>query len=264
MSVSLHPARIQAGDSPLVATAIHDGHALRDEIERTILLDSAQRLREEDPYTAQWTAVSDSRIVGLRSRFEVDLNRPRDGAVYLTAEQAWGLEVWKAPPPADLVERSLAEYDAFYESMRRLLDEKAEQHARFVVFDIHSYNHRRDGPQAPVADRAANPEINIGTKTLKNRDHWSCVIDRAIRELSACHRPAGSLFDVRENVRFGGGELAHWVHTTYPESGCVLSIEVKKFFMDEWTEAPVPNEIAAVGRALAAAAIGVIEELQRV
>ena len=30
-----------------------------------------------------------------RSRFEADLNRPRDRAVYLTPADAWGHQVWR-------------------------------------------------------------------------------------------------------------------------------------------------------------------------
>ena len=43
--------RLQKGSSPLVATAIHDGHALRDEVAERMALSSADRLRKEDPFT---------------------------------------------------------------------------------------------------------------------------------------------------------------------------------------------------------------------
>ena len=61
-----------------------------------------------------------------RSRFEVDLNRPRDEAVYRTPDMAWGLQVWKAPPPEDVVERSLAVHDRFYDDLQVRLDELVE------------------------------------------------------------------------------------------------------------------------------------------
>ena len=41
--------------------------------------------------------------------------------------------------------------------------------------------------------------------------------------------------DVRENVRFRGGELSRWVNERYRDRGCALAIEFKKMFMDEWT-----------------------------
>ncbi len=60
------------------------------------------------------------------------------------------------------------------------------------------------------------------------------MIDRFISDLSGFDFPGGRL-DVRENVKFRGGNCGAWAHATFPDSACVLSIEVKKFFMDEWT-----------------------------
>ena len=42
-------------------------------------------------------------------------------------------------------------------------------------------------------------------------------------------------FDVRQNVKFKGRNLAWWVHERYAGVGCVLALEFKKTFMDEWT-----------------------------
>ena len=41
--------QIVRGDSPLVATAIHDGHRLRPEVAEMMALSDTDRLREEDP-----------------------------------------------------------------------------------------------------------------------------------------------------------------------------------------------------------------------
>jgi N-formylglutamate amidohydrolase len=262
--MSVLPAALQVGPGPVIASAIHDGPAVRDDVQASMALGVAERRREEDPFTGVWTTVVPTTIVGLRSRFEVDLNRPRDGAVYLTPEQAWGLHVWKhPPPPADLVARSLAEYEAFYDDVARVLDEKVRQHGRVVLFDLHSYNHRRDGPGAPAADPAANPEINLGTGTLPSRAPWARLIDRFIADFRSSKRPGGTSYDVRENVKFRGGQFGRWVHERYPGVGCCLSIEVKKFFMDEWTGVPDPAEIDALRRALAATLPDVLEELHR-
>src|SRR6187551_3911377 len=108
-------------------------------------LDDATRLREEDPYTGRIAAVVPTHILVTRSRFEVDLNRPRNKAVYLCAADAWDLDVWSAPPTDQVVSCSLAQYDEFYAALERILRERERRHGRFVVLDIHSYNHRRDG-----------------------------------------------------------------------------------------------------------------------
>jgi len=113
---------ITDGRCALIAAALHDGHEIRSDVAASIALTANQRLREEDPFTASWTAVSASRIVALRSRFEVDFNRPRSAAVYRRPDDAWGLEVWKPDLPECVVERSLAQYDAFYASVETLLE----------------------------------------------------------------------------------------------------------------------------------------------
>ena len=251
---------IEEGAGPFVATAIHDGHEVREDALRRMALDESSRLREEDPWTAGWTAVAPNRVVGLRSRFEVDLNRPREKAVYLTPDDAWGLEVWNGELPPEVAGRSLAEYDAFYATLRELYAELAARHGRFVVFDLHTYNHRRDGPDSPEADPQANPQVNVGTGTMSDRTAWAPVIDRFVADLSAFDFPGGAL-DVRENIRFRGGHHGRWAHETFPEAACVLSIEVKKFFMNEWTGEVDPHLLRALGRALDSTVPGILEEL---
>ena len=171
--------RLHVGSGPLIATAVHDGHDVRDDVAEHLALSDLERLREEDPFTGTWTQFAPTRVIGTRSRFEVDLNRPRDKAVYRTPEDAWGLNVWKGAPPNEMFETSLAEYDGFYNSMRELFQELAEQHGRFIVFDLHTYNHRREGPSGPVADPEGNPQVNIGTGTL-DRKRWAPIVDTFI------------------------------------------------------------------------------------
>jgi N-formylglutamate amidohydrolase len=233
----------------LVATAIHSGHDLRRDIEDRLALDSDQRRREEDPFTDAWTAIVPNRIVVHRSRFEVDLNRARDLAVYRNPEQAWGLELWKRPPDEALIAESLVIYDSFYSALGMLLQELQERYGGFVLLDLHSYNFRRTGPQAPPEEPSATPEINIGTKSMP-RERWSRLTDGFMEELRRC-RYAGRPLDVRENVRFMGGNLPRWVHRNFP-NGCAIAVEVKKIFMDEWTGEPLPGGVEAIGNALAA------------
>lgn len=245
-----------------MATAIHDGHEVRPDALRLMAISEADRLREEDPFTGEWTVVAPTRVVGLRSRFEVDLNRPREKAVYRTSADAWGLEVWRKPPSDALVNESLAEYDLFYEALRELYEDLERRHGRFVVLDLHSYNHRRRGPDGPEENPLDNPQVNIGTGTLPHRDTWAPLIDRFISDLSNYPFPGGNL-DVRENVKFKGGNQGRWTHENFPEAACVLSVEFKKFFMDEWTGEASPALLEAVDSALRSTVPGVLEELDR-
>ena len=248
------------GEGPLFATAIHAGHEVRRELLPLLALDESTRAREEDPYTDNWIKVVPSWIVFKRSRFEVDLNRLPEDAVYLTPEMAWGMHVWRRPLNEAEVKQSLSEYESFYRELYRLLSRIAARHQHFVVLDVHSYNYRRYGPHAPAESPRKNPDVNVGTGSL-DRKYFRNVVDRFLRDLRS-HDFMGRHLDVRENVKFSGRRLAQWIHTTFPRSACVLSIEFKKFFMDEWTGVGDIDEIEAIRDALHATMPGILEELR--
>jgi hypothetical protein len=242
---------VERGRSPLVATAIHGGHLLRADLAARMAIGAAERLREEDPFTARFIDDIPNRVVVHRSRFEVDLNRPRAGAVYLRPEQAWGLAVWRDPPDARTVEDILRQHDAYYAMLRQMLSDVEAAHGRFVLLDMHSYNHRRDGAAAACTPQEAAPDINIGTFSM-DRTYWAPVVDAFL----ACLRDqpfCGRRLDVRENVAFAGkGEQTRFVHAHFPRTGCAIAVEFKKIFMDEWTGVPDAGAIAALRKAVRA------------
>ncbi len=250
------------GDGPVVAVALHDGHNVRADVAALFAISETDRWREEDPFTATWTVVGNTRIVVQRSRFEFDLNRPRDKAIYLKPEDAWGLSVWQSQPSARVMARSLNEYGAFYATVERVFTDLERRFGRFVVFDLHTYNHRRFGPQALPADPRYNPEVNLGTGTL-DHDRWAPLVERFLNDLRDFDF-LGRQLDVRENVRFQGGHFSRWVHQAFPQSACVLAIEVKKFFMDEWSNQPNFTQLDAIGCALQSTVPGLLEALQQV
>ena len=238
---------VQCGDGPIVATAIHDGHDLREEVAAAMKLSRPDRLREEDPFTGQAIVDVPTHIIAHRSRFEFDLNRGPDGAIYETPEQAWGLDIWHGPLNGKLVERSLTIHQAYYRMLGHLLDDIAAQHPRFAVLDVHSYNPRRDGPGGDATPQEAAPDINIGTFSMP-REHWAFLLDPLMEAMRAFDFN-GRKLDVRENVAFQGkGEQTRFVHDRYPHRGCAIAIEFKKFFMDEWTGEPDPAELDAMRR----------------
>jgi N-formylglutamate deformylase len=248
---------IASGDGPIIATAIHAGHELRPEVLELTALSDEERLREEDPFTDQWLRLGDTTIEVTTSRFEVDLNRPRHSAVYVAPSDAWGLQLWKQSLPPDVIEASLEIYDNFYSALEETCDRVAAAHDRFVVLDIHSYNHRRQGPDAAVDPPSDNPEINVGTGSL-DQELWGGVVEAFSSALA--HYPFdGGHLDVRENVRFRGGHMSRWINERYAGRGCALAIEVKKIYMDEWTGQGDESIIVGVGEALAAATAAVRE-----
>jgi N-formylglutamate amidohydrolase len=242
----------EIGEGATVACAIHDGHYIRPDVLDCLALSETQRLYEEDPYTAGWTTIASTRLIGGRSRFEFDLNRPREKAIYLLPADAWGLDIWRCSPSLSVVEESLRAYDAFYADLRRILERLVDRHGKVVVFDLHSYNHTRGGAGGVPADSLGNPEINLGTATMDRR-RWSPVVDRWLEVMRASDY-LGRRLDVRENVKFFGGQLPRWIHENFPHSVCALAIEVKKFFMNEWTGELDVRQHQAIGASLRQAA----------
>jgi N-formylglutamate amidohydrolase len=249
------------GYSRILATAIHNGHEVRPEVEALMAISENDRLREEDPFTELLIRDVPNRIVFHRSRFEVDLNRAREAGVYLSPDQAWGMDIWNETPGPDNVEDSLGVHDAYYAMLRHVLRGLEDRHGCFVVLDVHSYNHRRDGAEALPSDPETAPEINIGTFSM-NRDRWSHVVDPFMAKLRAFEF-CGRHMDVRENVAFQGkGEQTRFIHEAFPETGCAIAIEFKKFFMDEWTGLPDRQALLAM-RAMIASTLPVLEESMR-
>jgi N-formylglutamate amidohydrolase len=246
-------------ETPVIATAIHAGHDVRPAVAGCLAIDEATRLREEDPYTDRLAALVPSHVLVSRSRFEIDLNRPRDKAIYLEVADSWGIQVWREPCSDELVAGSLAAYDRFYAALDRLLQDRVRRRGGFVVLDLHSYNHRRGGADGEPADPAGNPEINLGTGTV-DRARWGALVDRFAADLAAC-RVGGHRLDVRENVKFRGGAMSAWINQRFAGAGCALAIELKKTFMDEWTGELDTVQLAELGRALTATLPGLRESL---
>lgn len=220
------------GNSPLVLTAIHDGHFVREELKNLFALDEAARLREEDPFTGTWANVGANSIIVDPSRFEADLNRPREKAVYQLPDDAWGLQVWKTKITSEVLDRSLNVYDHFYKEAKIYFDELFAQNRKMIVYDIHTYNYRRESADTE-ADPSENPEVNLGTINM-DRELWNPVIETVINEFRTFDY-GGRHLDVRENIKFKGGYFGKWLHETYGKAICPISIEFKKFFMDEHT-----------------------------
>ena len=156
--------------------------------------------------------------------------------------------VRKYEPSLKVANHSLAQYDAFYAEVYRIINEKLKKHQHLIVFDLHSYNHRREGPDGSYADPKTNPEVNIGTGTM-DRQFWAPVVDNFINTLRSYNYLSRNL-DVRENVKFRGGNFSSWIHKTFPNNVCCIAIEFKKFFMDEWTGKPDKKQLEEIRSAL--------------
>ena len=217
---------------PIVCTAIHNGHDVSYELIPTLAISEETRLLEEDPRTELFAGFSANRIIGRQSRFEVDLNRVREKAVYLHPEDAWGLSVRNERYTSQMINSALTQYDLFYRRTEILFREMLATHGYFFVYDIHSYNHHRQGLNAPFDDPEKNPEIILGTSNMS--ESWLPLVG-AIKSKIEEFSFEGRALDVRVNVKFPGGNFSRWIHRVFPENVCSIAIEFKKIFMNEWT-----------------------------
>lgn len=234
---------------PLITTAIHNGHRVRDELKPMMKLDEKKRFYEEDPFTEEFTQIAETQVIGRYSRFELDLNRNKMGAIYLTSDEAWGLELWTDPIPPEEYNKSMKIYDEFYQQIKAMIKDKIDHHGFVVVYDFHSYNFRRKGPEDEAPQRE-NPDINIGTKGI-DQQQWGPVIKAFDNELKK-YQIKGKPLDVRENVKFQGGHFPNWINTKFNNKACALAIEVKKIYMDEWSGHVYPEVISQLQTAMSA------------
>lgn len=232
---------ISKSDSPFWVFAIHDGHHIHDTLLPSLQLDEAGRLREEDPYTGSMAELPINQFIANTSRFQLDINRKLQDAIYLRPEQAWGLQVWKEQPTAPLLAQLQQDYQDLYRQIDTWIQATIDKHGYFIVFDLHSYNAKRQGPDE-VVDTEANPQINLGTHY--NLPKWRPVIEQFMRSMGS-QQILDQDIDIRENIKFKGGQLAQHLIGKYGQQGCVLSVEFRKDFMDEWTGIPLMPMVQA-------------------
>jgi len=212
--------------SHFVCTAIHNGHRLRDDIIDKCALTEAQRLREEDPYTADIASNMPITVVANDSRYEYDLNRPPETCVY---EEAWGQQVWNTPLTDAEKAASVQKHHDFYRVLGVLYEQLESIHPQILVYDVHSYNYQRPG----MGDV---PLFNIGTEQL-DKQRWQSVIDDWNERLGQIDLPAVEVRSAIDEVFYGRGYQATFVKQNL-KNILVLPTEAKKSFMDELTGKP--------------------------
>jgi len=230
---------------PMLFLAIHNGHNISDDIRHIIGISESDRLREEDPFTDSFIKDKPNHIIQTTSRFAYDLNRSKEHAVYQTPEDCWGLDIYPATKlTSQQIERSMAKYEAFYTELDKIIERFLKQHQEIIVWDVHSYNHRRGGINAPFDPEIDNPEVILGTNYYKYMpEKWRPLVDTIEQTFKAegfvgefANRAIGAVnLDVRQNVKFPGGYLSQYVNKTYGDRVCCIAVEFKKIWMNEWT-----------------------------
>ncbi len=231
--------------SPVLVTAIHAGHRVREELAPIMSISEKDRLFEEDAATDKIIGACPNIIWGLDSRAEYDLNRPAALALPLTAERFWGVDVYRTAPGPQARRRSLAKYRAFYRFVQMRVKTLIGQFGCCIVHDIHSYNRSRQ-----IARGFAEPPVfNVGT-TLAQRDKYGVQIDAWIDALSRIVIP-GVAVTVAENEVFkGSGEFGRRL-SALDDRILVLSTEIAKVYMNEHTGELYHDRIDALSGQLA-------------
>jgi len=212
-------------------TAIHAGNRIRDDLRDAVAVNPSDKFREEDPGTEKFIKDFPIQIIAIDSRFEYDLNRSSDRAVYLTPDMAWGLTIWKRPLTEAEINISLAKHQEFHQLMDIVTDFLVQQNNHSYIFDIHSYCYQREERVPWYFDK--KPAINLGTKAI-NKNIFGESTEKFLNQLKQISVD-GRLISVAENDIFKGGYLARRLCARNHDQLAAFAIEFKKIFMDEWS-----------------------------
>ena len=221
---------------PYVCTAIHAGSRMRPELEAKCLLNKAERYFEEDPHTDRFIQSLPITLVGNDSRYDYDLNRDEENAIY---DIAWGKQVWKEALSDEERAASLQKHRNFYRVVHALVTKLESMFGAALVYDIHSYNYRR---------HKESYLFNIGIENIDIARYNSQISFWKKELLKVKVKKVAT--DVSVNhIFYGRGYLLKMVKEHFKHT-LVLATEVKKVFMDERTGQAFPLVIHSIEKGL--------------
>ena len=223
---------------PYVCGAIHDGHQFRKELWDNCLHTEYDRWYEEDPETKNMIASHPIVIAGCDSRFEYDLNRAPEDAVFVTA---WGKQLWKTPLQEAQKQKSLAKHEAFYKVVHTLIKTIETKHKVAIVYDMHSYNWQRWDREVPT--------WNLGTSNVDN-ERFGPEIEAWRQSLSEMQLPN----DIKSTALindtfFGNGYFLKYITNSFKNT-LVLATEIAKVYCDEYEQVNFPEVVNSVEKQL--------------
>jgi hypothetical protein len=219
---------------PYVCAAIHNGHHFRKELWENCLHTEYDRWYEEDPETKNMIASHPILIAACDSRFEYDLNRPPEEAVF---ETAWGKQLWKSPLPETQREKSLNKHEAFYMVTHALIETIETKYGLAIVYDMHSYNWKRWDREVPT--------WNLGTSNVDN-ERFGDDIEAWRKSLSEIQLPNGIKSTALINdTFFGNGYFLKFITNSFKNT-LVLATEIAKVYCDEYKQVIFPEVVYSV------------------
>jgi uncharacterized protein (TIGR02421 family) len=213
---------------PYICTAIHNGSNIRAELSNKIALDDYERWYEEDPHTADFIASLPITIVGNDSRYEYELNRKEP--VYV---EAWGKQVWKKPLSKRELKISTQKHENYYKVTHALIEKLEDMFGASLVYDVHSYNHKRWGRDVPV--------FNIGVEKIDNKK-YAKYINHWKEELEHIELKGISVQAEFNDVFYGRGYNVEYITKNFNNT-LVLATEISKIYCDEKTGEIYPQVI---------------------
>lgn len=220
--------------APFICGAVHDGHQFRQSVWENCIHTEYERWYEEDPYTYEMVKSHPIVISGCDSRFEYDLNRPPETAIFDTA---WGKQLWKTPLDDKEKKLSLKKHTAFYQVVHALVNQLEKLYKKVIVFDMHSYNWRR-------WDRPV-PTWNLGTTNIDN-DRFGEIVDSWSSKLGGMQLPNDiAQSSLINDVFQGNGYFLKYI-TKHFDNTLVLATEISKVYCDELTGIIYPEVVRSV------------------
>lgn len=218
--------------------AVHDGHQFRKELWDNCLHTEYDRWYEEDPKTKNMIASHPIVIAGCDSRFEYDLNRIPEDAVF---ETAWGKQLWNTPLPEAMKTKSLKKHAAFYKVVHALINKLEEKFGVCVVYDMHSYNWQRWDREVPT--------WNLGTSNVDN-NRFGPSIEAWRQSLSEIKFPKNIPSTSKINDTFqGNGYFLKYITNNFKNT-LVLATEIAKVYCDEYDQIIYPEVVLTVAQEL--------------
>ena len=221
-----------------VCGAVHDGHQFRKELWDNCLHTEYERWFEEDPETKEMVKSHPIVIAGCDSRFEYDLNRTPETAIY---EDAWGKQLWKNPLPENHKSKSLEKHANFYRVVSALINKIEEKFGVCIVYDMHSYNWKRWTREVPT--------WNLGTGNVDNNRFGNEIESwRGILENTPLPNDIKSTALINDTFQ-GNGYFLKFITQNFNNT-LVLATEIAKVYCDELLQIMYPEVVAAVEKYL--------------
>lgn len=223
---------------PYMCAAIHDGHQFRRELWSNCLHTEYDRWYEEDPETKRMIDTQPIVLAGMDSRFEYDLNRSPEEAVF---ETAWGKQLWKNLLPSAMKQRSLDKHSNFYKVVDALMAQLEIQFTNCVVYDMHSYNWQRWDREVPT--------WNLGTTNIDN-DRFGKMVELWRQSLSEINLPNNIKSTAKINdTFFGNGYFLKHITNNFKNT-LVLATEIAKVYCEEYEQIIYPEVVESVRQAM--------------